>query len=187
MGSSIIYKLLQSRYTVFNLTKAALVTGDDNPEQLGQRLRYYSRAGLLRQVRRNLFVKENYMPEELACMVFTPCYISLEYVLQREGVVFQYDNAITLVSYLRREICVDGINLSFRKIKDILLTNPDGIIFNDSYSIASPERAFLDTCYLYPDYYFDRTDTLDKDKVSSLLKIYESKALENRVMELLNI
>jgi len=182
-----IYSLLQSKQTVFNLAKASLVTGVDNRSQLGQRLRYYNRKGHIRQVRRNVFVKDGYLPEELACVIFTPCYISLEYVLQREGVIFQYDNTITLVSYLRREIQVDGHNLSYRKMKDSILTNPKGIHFNQTYCIASPERAFLDTCYLYPDFYFDRTDVLDKEKVISLLDIYNSKSLEKRIMELMGI
>lgn len=186
MGSSTIYKLLQSRQTVFSLAKAAQVTDDSGTEQLGQRLRYYARTGLLRQVRKNLFVKEDYLPEELACMVYKPCYISLGYVLQREGITFQYNSAITLVSYLSREIAVDGTTLSFSKVKGDILANPAGVIYGEAYSIATPERAFLDTCYLYPDSYFDRTDPLDRTKVLSLLEIYSSKAMERRVRKILD-
>ena len=53
-------------------------------------------------------------PEELACTLYTPSYISLEYVLQKAGVVFQYDERITAVSYLRRSIDIQFQN-AYRK------------------------------------------------------------------------
>jgi len=51
-------------------------------------------------IRKGIYAKEDYKSEELACLLYTPTYISLGYVLQRSGITFQYDSAITNISYL---------------------------------------------------------------------------------------
>ncbi|MDD3331464.1 MAG: hypothetical protein WCS39_08090 [Bacteroidales bacterium] len=45
--------------------------------------------------RKGFYAKDNYNPEEIACLLYPPTYISLEYVLQGAGIVFQYDSTIT--------------------------------------------------------------------------------------------
>jgi len=62
------------------------------------------RAGKFLNPRKGIYAKSGFSKEELACILYTPAYISLEYVLQKAGVVFQYDPALTAVSYLSRII-----------------------------------------------------------------------------------
>jgi hypothetical protein len=121
----------------------------------------------------------------MACRICTPAYISLEYVLQRAGVVFQYDSRITMVSYLNREIIVDNNTLSFRKMKNELLISQQGILQQgNTVTIATPERAFLDMIYLNGRTYFDNVHPLKKDLIEQILPIYNSKILEKRVKKL---
>ena len=111
--------------------------------------------------------------------------ISLEYVLQRAGIVFQFSDEITYVGNLSRRIEIDGKLYRYRKIKGEILVDTSGIIRERNVNIASPERAFLDTLYLDSKYYFDNPSSLDKEKVLSLLPIYNSKTLEQRVLKIL--
>lgn len=184
-SESLILKLYQSNRTVFRLNDVAMLTKDSSFSSLNQKMNYYIRTGKLLNPRKGIYAKPGYDYEELACAVFSPCYISLEYVLQKAGVVFQYDSGITLVSYLKRDIHIENRGFRFRKIKDNILFNTEGTINKDNINIASAERAFLDLLYLEKDYYFDNLNPLDKTKLEKLLPLYCSKALENRLRRFL--
>ena len=107
-------------------------------------------------------------------------------MLQKEGIVFQYDSAITAISYLSRSVEIDRWEIKYRKIKDAVLLNTTGIISrHDGVNIATAERAFLDMIYLNGDYYFDSLNTLNKAYVNQLMPIYQSKVLLQRVKKLL--
>jgi hypothetical protein len=162
----------------------AMLTGETDRLSLTKKLNYHVNKGRLRNPRKGIYTKPEYNPVELACRIYSPSYVSLNYVLQRSGTVFQYDNTITLVSYLSRTIEIDGFTFQYRKIKDTILANPAGIEKqSNDVTIAQPERAFLDMLYLVPDFYFDTLRSLEQEKVTALLPVYHSKALENRASE----
>jgi len=184
----IIFKLYKNNRTVFKINDIALIMGKEKDDALYKILNYYVRSGKLLNPRKGFYAKEGYKPEELACLLYPPTYISLEYVLQRSGVIFQYDSAITNVSYLAREIEIDGQTIRYRQMKGEILSNTIGIILNkNNINIATPERAFLDMLYLNGRYYFDNLHVLNKKSVAKLLPIYDSQALEKKVNKLLMI
>lgn len=154
---------------------------------IAKTLQYYAKKGIIKKVRQGIYTRLEYNPEELACCFFPPCYLSLEYVLLKSGIIFQYDETLTGVSYLTREIEVDKHRLRYRRINPTILLSPLGIERKDGINIATKERAFLDMYYLYPLFYFDYPDLLDKEKVKEILPIYKNKSLEKRVCNLLNI
>jgi hypothetical protein len=141
--------------------------------------------GKLLNPRRGIYAKPGYTPEELACKIYRPSYISLEYVLQKAGVVFQYDSRITLAGTLSREILQEDRIFSYHKIKGEILIQTRGIDMDHTVSMASPERAFLDTLYLKPDFYFDRPGELNRKAIGDLLPLYWSKDLAARVKKIL--
>ncbi len=77
-----------------------MLIGESEFKKLNERLNYHVRKGKLLRPRKGIYVKPGYKAEELACTLYTPSYISLEYVLQKAGVIFQYDDRITAVSYI---------------------------------------------------------------------------------------
>lgn len=183
---NIILSVYMDIRTVFRLNSIALMVGVTNFQSLNKKLNYYVRTGKLQNPRKGIYTKPNYNPEELACTIYTPSYISLEYVLQKAGIVFQYDSGITVASYLSRSIEVEGRTYRFRKIKGEILVNTAGVIRQDNQiNIATKERAFLDLLYLDKDYYFDNLNPLSKQLVYKLLPLYQSKALSERVRKLL--
>ncbi|MDR0232495.1 MAG: hypothetical protein LBI82_10305 [Dysgonamonadaceae bacterium] len=183
----LIYTLYNDIRTVFRLKDVAMLMGETNFNSLNTKLNYYVRTGRLQNPRKGLYCKPNYNPQELACRIFAPAYISMEYVLQKAGVVFQYDSRFTILSYLSREVEIDNQIFSFRKIKNELLMSQQGIEQQgNTTTIAIPERAFLDMLYLNGDMYFDNLNPLKKDLIDQILPIYNSKTLNKRVQKIFN-
>jgi len=163
-----------------------MLIGETNFNSLNMRLNYYVRTGRLQNPRKGIYCKPDYNSLELACRVFAPAYISLEYVLQQAGVIFQYDSRLTVVSYLSREISIDNQLFSFRKIKNELLVSLQGIEQQgNTVTIATPERAFLDMLYLNGAMYFDNLNPLKIELIEQILPIYNSQILKKRVQKLL--
>jgi hypothetical protein len=184
-SNDIVLAIYQDVRTIFRLNDIAMLTGETNFQLLNQKLNYYVHKGKLLNPRRGIYAKPAYNAEELACTIYTPSYISLEYVLQKAGVVFQFDSRISVVSYLSRAIEVENKTYIYRKLKGEILVNTAGIIRqNNQVNKATAERAFLDLFYLNFDYYFDNLNPLNKDLVYKLLPIYQSKALTIRVNKL---
>jgi hypothetical protein len=173
--------MYREQHSVFRLKEIAIITGLSDFQSLNKKLNYAVRTGKIANPRKGIYSLSDYDPEELACKIFTPSYISLEYVLQQSGVIFQYDSGITSVSYLAREVEVDGRLFRYRKIKGEVLTHPMGIRQEKNHvNVASSERAFLDLLYLAPETYFDNINPLNSKRVHQLLPIYQSNALVKR-------
>jgi hypothetical protein len=183
----LLFSIYYESRTVFRLNDIAMILGETNFESLNRRLNYYVRTAKLLNPRKGIYAKSGYSMLELAALLFTPSYISLEYVLQKSGITFQYDSQITIVSYQTRKVEIDGVTLSFRKIKNEILVDTSGIITDEKgISIATPERAVLDTMYLNSNYYFDNLHPINTELIFKLLPIYNSKVLTKRVTKLFN-
>jgi hypothetical protein len=183
--NDVILSIYKDSKTVFRLKDIALITGESDFQSLNKKLNYSVRTGKLQNPRKGIYTKPDYSKEELACTIYTPSYISLEYVLQKTGILFQHDSRTTVISYLSRSIDVEDNTYLYRKIKGEILVNTNGIIRqNNQINIASAERAFLDLLYLNANYYFDNLDPLNMENVNKLLPIYNSNSLIKRVKKL---
>jgi hypothetical protein len=180
VNKDIVLSLYKDERTVFRFIDVAMLVEETSMLSLSKKLNYYVSKGQLQNPRKGIYTKQNYNPEELACCLYSPSYISLDYVLQKKGILFQYNTQITMSSYLSRIVEIEGQSYRFRKIKDNILLDPLGINRLNSINIAGPERAFLDMLYLEPDYHFDNIHPLDKSLIKKLLPIYQSKALIKR-------
>jgi hypothetical protein len=178
--------IYQSPCRVFRLADIAMLTGETRPGVLAKRMWHYVQSGALLGIRKGYYAKPGWTPEELACRLYAPTYISLDYVLQRAGVIFQYDSAITSVACWSREVEVEGHTLRYHQIKGEILVNTAGILLNQgSLNIATPERAFLDALYLDKNRQFDNVRGLRKTVVKKLLPVYRSEAVERAAREVL--
>ena len=185
---NVLEVILNSSRSVFNIQSLRMMTECENSQKLTQSLHYYVKEGKIRNPRRGIYTKVTYDEKEMACSLFRPAYISLEYVLQRSGIVFQYDDTVTCVSYLNRIVEIDDKSFMFRIIKPELWIGMEGIEQHDNIMIATAERAFLDMVYLSAgNCYFDNLHPLNKTKVKQLLPLYQSKVLTERVTKLLNL
>lgn len=177
----IIFELYQKNGTVFTFNEISLYFPQIKKQSLKDRLKYAVKKQKILRLRKGIYAKKLYHPFELATKIYKPSYISLETVLQINGVIFQESSLITVVSYVSRKVNVDKNSLVFRKIKDGILINKKGITLKDNYFIAEKERAFLDAVFLYKDFHFDNLKPLNWEIVFDFLDIYQSKALKKRV------
>ncbi|MEK7611435.1 MAG: hypothetical protein AAB486_03650 [Patescibacteria group bacterium] len=160
----------------------ALLWQENNKNNLNAKTAYYVRRKNLIRLTRGVFAKnKDYNPKELAASIYTPSYISFETVLRDAGVIFQHYEAVFVVCRWPKTRIIDKHTITFRKIKDAVLFNPQGIISRDNYSVATQERAFLDMIYLFPDYYFDNLKSIDWEKCTELVKIYGNGQLAGRL------
>lgn len=181
----LVLTIYQDNRTIFRLNDIALLSGETNFQSLNKKLNYYVRTGKLQNPRKGIYAKPVYNREELACTLYTPSYISLEYVLRKAGILFQYDSAISVVSYLSRSIEVENQIFQYRKIKGELLVNTTGILrLNNQINMATAERAFLDLLYLNARFHFDNLNSLEKDLVYKILPVYQSDSMTKRVTKL---
>lgn len=188
LRNNVFEVILSSSRSVFNVQSLRMLTESGDSQKLTKSLHYYVKEGKIRNPRRGIYTKAIYDEKEMACSLFRPAYVSLEYVLQRAGVVFQYDNSITCVSYLNRIVEIDDKTYQFRIINPELWIGLEGIEQHDNILTATPERAFLDMVYLSAgNCYFDNLHPLNKTKVKQLLPHYQSKVLTERATQLLNL
>ncbi len=179
-----IETLLKSKQTVFNMTDLVFLWQIKNQDTLKSKIYYLTKKKKLVRLHQGIFVlDDNYNKFELAGKLKNPSYISLETVLAKENVIFQYSSNISSVSNLSRQYDVDKTRYIYRKIKDSILLNQTGIIYKNNYAIADKERAFLDMLYLNSDYYFDNLEEIDWEKCQKMVKIYQSKKLSNIVQK----
>ena len=176
----LLLSIYQDERKVFRLIDIAMITGETNLQLLAKKMNYYVGKEKIQNPRKGIYTKAGYNPEELACCLYTPSYLSLQYVLQKAGIIFQYDSQITAVSYLSRRLEVERQSYRYRKLKAAILVYLTGIRQDNNINIATPERAFLDLLYLEPDYYFDNLNVLDTSFINKLLPVYQSKSLIKR-------
>jgi hypothetical protein len=176
--------IYQAGQTVFTLKELAVLLEEKNFDNLKAAVHYYVKKNMIMQIRRGIYAKEHYDPLELAVKIYPPAYVGFETVLFKEGMVFQYDETITIASYLSREVRAGNYNLRYRKLKESLLTSPEGLEFRSYFTIAEKERAFLDILYLDRNFYVDYTDKLDRKKIFKILPIYENLNLEKKIREM---
>lgn len=175
--------LYLSEQTVFTIAELGILWRENRPDNLKAKVNYYCRSGVLAPLRRGIYrlVGKDYQPLALANRVFIPSYVSLETVLVKFGVVFQPYEAVYSVSYQTRELEIGGRKYVYRKIRQDVLTNPAGIKHENYYTVASLERAFLDTLYLNGEQYFDNLGEINFDICRELVAIYKSRQLEKRL------
>lgn len=184
----LILEIYKDKRTVFTLRDIALLTEESNYLRLRQKINYYVRNNSIANIRRGIYVKENFDPEELACRIYTPSYISLDYVLRKAGVIFQYDERLTQVSYLSRSIEAGNYKFVFSKIRGDILLNISGIVRKErGINIAATERALLDMLYLNKEFHFDYVSDIDRELIKKILPVYQSERFSKRAAEILNL
>ena len=179
---SLIAKLYQSSKTILTTKDLALLWEETNPINLKSKIGYYAKRGALIRLTRGVFAKDkNYNLKELATSIYIPSYISFETVLRESGIIFQHDDTIFVAGRWPLTKKIGQYTFTFRKLKDGVLYSSAGIKNENNFSIATPERAFLDMIYLFPKYYFDNLKSINWELCFELAKIYDNQQLIKRL------
>jgi len=179
---NLIAKLYQSPKTILTTKDLALIWEETNTVNLLSKTKYYVKEGSLIRLTRGVFAKsKEYDVKELATSIYTPSYISFETVLREAGIIFQHHDSIFVAGPYPTIKKIGDKTITFRKLKDSVLYNALGIKNEKNYSIATPERAFLDTIYLFPKFYLDNLRSINWELCFELAKLYDNKQLIKRV------
>src|SRR5437016_1598697 len=108
MKGTIILSLYKRPESVFTLKEISMLFPQVPYGNLRKRMSYFAKTGSIKKLSRGLYAKDHYDVRELANKLYAPSYISLETVLQKAGVTFQYYETIFVVSYLSRAITAGG-------------------------------------------------------------------------------
>lgn len=182
MVKGFLKELLRKDQTVYSFRELTLLWPEAKSSTIKSRINYYVKKGELYHIRRGLYAKDkNYDRFEFATKLYIPAYISFESVLVRAGIVFQHYNQIFVATYQSKNLVCDGQEFVFKKIKSIILIDAVGVDIKENYSIASPERALLDTLYINKYYYFDNLGPINWDRVFEILPIYKNKRMTKEV------
>ncbi len=174
--------LYKTSKTVFTNEDLALLWQETDKNNLKAKISYYVKKGSLLRLTRGIFAKDKkYNPKELATSIYIPSYISFETALREAGMIFQHYETIFIAGPWSKTVKIGGHAFVFRKMKKTVLFNSSGIINWNNFGMASPERAFLDTIYLSPGYYFDNLKPINWGKCRKLAKIYDNSALIKRL------
>jgi predicted transcriptional regulator of viral defense system len=179
--NELLINIHKSKKTVFSISEIALMFSGISPVSLKKRLNYLVGKGDLKSVRKGIYAKDGYNILEAANKIFKPSYISFQTILKQEGVIFQETNTIFIASYLSRKTQFGNYIFSYHKIPELVLTNEQGVEKKGEVFVATKERAFLDTVYIFKDYYFDNLSTLDWNVINEMKSMYGSKILLKRV------
>lgn len=183
MNNSTLLALYKRPETIFTLQEISLLFPHIPYANIRKRMSYLATTGAIQKLTKGVYAKDHYDVQELAGKLYTPSYISLETVLQKAGVTFQYSEYIFAISYITRTIKIGNHTIEYRRVPKDLLVNPQGISQEGNIAIATPERAFLDAVFLYKNYHFDNLSTLNWDKIMELKQIYPSRIFVKRVEE----
>lgn len=179
---NLIAKVYQSSKTILTNKDLALIWQENDIKNLNAKTAYYVKQKDLIRLTRGIFAKNHkYNPKELATSIYTPSYISFETALREAGIIFQHYDGIFVASKWPKTLVIDKHSFTFRKLKDAVLFNSTGIISKDNYSLATPERAFLDMIYLFPNYYFDNLKEINWAKCAEIVKIYNNQQMIKRL------
>jgi predicted transcriptional regulator of viral defense system len=181
---NLIAKLYESPKTILTTKDIALIWEETNTVNLTSKIKYYAKEGSLIRLTRGVFAKnKEYEVKELATSLYTPSYISFETVLREAGIIFQHHDSIFVAGPYPIVKKIGDKTITFRKLKESVLFNSTGVKNEKNYSIATPERAFLDTIYLSPKFYFDNLRSINWELCFELAKIYDNKQLIKRVTQ----
>ena len=168
--------LIDSKNTVFTISELKFLFNIKNSAQINLIMQRMKKQNIVKNIWYGIWTLNDYDKLELWSKLRRNSYISLEYVLQKNGIIFQsYDKTITLVSNNTFTKKIDWLSFEYHKIRQNILTNPLWLIYTWKYYIASPERAVCDMIYLYKNINFDNISWLNVELLKELSTIYPKK------------
>lgn len=178
--------LIDSGKTVFSNVDLSTLWGTDVgfTKIIASRM---AKEGVLSRLAHGIYTyRKEYNIFELANRLVTPSYISCHSALFDAGVCFQAStltSSIALVHVIKR---IKNETFKYFYMKRPLFFNSEGIVYKGSFSIATPERALLDS------YYFGLLPSVDNPeklnpKVLHRLSQFYPKTVQAKIKRLIDL
>lgn len=169
--------LLQQDKKLFHTKDLALLWKINHPPTLRTTISRYIKNGTLIPIQRGFYSTvplEKLDPLDLgSSAIHQFCYLSTESVLFQAGIINQPSPAITFCSSQSKNFSLIGHHFRSRQLRPLHLYNPIGILSQNHYKIASPERAAADLLYYNSSYYLDAPELLNQELFAEIKqKVY---------------
>lgn len=161
---------------IFSKEEAQVVAFETPPTTLKLQLHQWVKAGDLISLKRGLYAFSDSRLDkgEVARRLYSPCYISLEYVLNLYGLIPDVPFSITLVTpKITRKFNTPYGQFVYHKIKSQAFFGYDPKTF-----IAEKEKALLDYLYLNRQRLVPQTDFWRELRLQNLAEINFNRAFE---------
>ena len=171
--------LIDSKKTVFTLGDFQSFWGKENRRNVVMTARRMVKRELLLKLGKGYYaLNKDYNRYELANTIISPSYVSLHSALLFWGVAFQKEEAVHSVALFNYEKELDGILYSYHAMKKELFFDTRGVIVKDYVSIASSERAILDSFYFGFLVNLDNQEAISRNELLSLSLLYPRSVQE---------
>lgn len=183
--TSNIEKLALSKKKVFTTNDLAVIWEITERRRLIELIKYYMRQQRITHLRKGVYAYgTDYTSFEVAQKLQPMSYLSLYTTSQMHGLTFQYYETVYSLALKNRQYQVNSQNYIYHQIKARVFFNSNGLINNGSYTYADKERTVIDCLYVFPSFYFDNLNQINKQKLLALVKIYNNRRLEKAVNSL---
>ena len=166
--------LLKHPQNLFHTKDLALLWDIKNVNTLYTTIQRYVKNGTLIRIQKGFYSKKPFNqldPIRLGMsFLHSFCYLSVESVLVKEGIIFQSIPYITLISNKSKKFKIGNYSYISRQMKDKFLFNDAGIVEKNNIKQATLERAIADITYYNPSYYFDASNLINWKKVKKIQK-----------------
>lgn len=183
-----IEKLALSKKKVFTIEDLAVIWQIPQRRRLIELIKYYLREKRLIHVYKGIYAYgEDFTPLDIAQKLMPLSYISLYTTSQIHGLTFQYYQTIYAISLSSRRYKIGKQGYIYHRVKESIFYNQLGLTNNGRYIMADKERTITDCLYVFPNFAFDNLRGVNKEKLLTVVKIYNNKSLEKRVKKLIKM
>ena len=166
--------LLKDPRDLFHTQDLSLLWNTENKNTLYMTIKRYVQKDILIRIQKGFYSKvslDQVGPIKLGIgFLHSFCYLSLESILSRQGIISQSIPYITLVSDKSKKFEINNNLYISRQMKDEFLFNEEGIVDKDGIKQATIERAVADMIYFSPHFHFDAPSLIDWKKVKQIQK-----------------
>ena len=167
---------------VFTIRDLAVIWGYTELSKVQDLVVYYINKSKLFRLKNGLYSTvpspNNYL---IAQKALRPSYISFYSALKYHGMVFQWYDTVFSASLKSRKISIQNTNYEYDQLKQEIFFDPLGVIQENGFHIAGPERAMCDTLYRDKNATFDNLDKIDPSLLKEVAKIYNQKSLNKAI------
>ena len=164
--------LTESKKTVFRTKNLQSLWDEDYRNTVIYAKRMVVKGLILKLAKGYYVLNKEYSVYELANLIISPSYVSFNSALLFNGVCFQVSNTVHSVSLLNYQKEVGDRVYKYQSMKKDLFFNAEGIDSKNNVSIASPERALLDSFYFGVVANVDDWDKINKTYLKKLAENY---------------
>ena len=164
--------LTESKKTVFRIKDLQSLWGEDYRNTVIYAKRMVAKDLILKLAKGYYALNKEYSIYELANLIISPSYVSFNSALLYWGVCFQISDIVQSVSLSNYQKEIGDKIYKYQSMKKDLFFNTEGIDSKNNISIASPERALLDSFYFGAVANIDDWEKINKTYLNKLAKNY---------------